>query len=255
MGHMWNMLTLDYMQQLHKANHKCNYWLLSIEETFVFILFSAIHLFCSLIRCLHFVYLEIHNKWLMSNDAQLVYNANACSMQLFSILWYWFECVFVVVVDLVWVVFAINRAYPVYVNDYASGTQQQYYTTNDSYTTSSNHQNETYIVPVEDTLLSSQSRESPQTLSSVSVFLLRKFSDNKICMKWAITSFSLLCARIYFELNIFFLLNFPPEFCREMQWKWNSIKESLEIIFLVETLYKIQIFAQSPEQNKFETKC
>lgn len=66
---------------------------------------------------------------------------------------------------------ANNRAYPVYVNDYASGTQQQYYTTNDSYTTTSNHQNETYIVPVEDTLLSSQSRESPQALSTVSIVL------------------------------------------------------------------------------------
>lgn len=62
----------------------------------------------------------------------------------------------------------LNRAYPVYVNDYASGTQQQYYTTNDSYSATGNHQGETYIVPVEEALLASQSRESPQALSAVS---------------------------------------------------------------------------------------
>lgn len=62
------------------------------------------------------------------------------------------------------------RAYPVYVNEYASGTPQQYYTTNDSYSTTGNHQSETYIVPVEETLLTNQSRESPQALSAVSYY-------------------------------------------------------------------------------------
>lgn len=61
------------------------------------------------------------------------------------------------------------RAYPVYVNEYASGTQQQYYTTNESYSATGNHQGETYsIVPVEEALLASQSRESPQAISAVS---------------------------------------------------------------------------------------
>lgn len=60
-----------------------------------------------------------------------------------------------------------HRAYPVYVNEYASGTQQQYYTTNESYSTTGNHQSETYIVPVEEALLTNQSRESPQALSAV----------------------------------------------------------------------------------------
>lgn len=58
-----------------------------------------------------------------------------------------------------------------YVNEYASGTQQQYYTTNESYSTTGNHQSETYIVPVEEALLTNQSRESPQALSAVSYFL------------------------------------------------------------------------------------
>lgn len=62
------------------------------------------------------------------------------------------------------------RAYPVYVNEYASGTQQQYYTTNESYSTTGNHQSETYIVPVEEALLTNQSRESPQALSAVSYY-------------------------------------------------------------------------------------
>lgn len=61
-----------------------------------------------------------------------------------------------------------HRAYPVYVNEYASGTQQQYYTTNESYSATGNHQSETYIVPVEEALLTNQSRESPQALSAVS---------------------------------------------------------------------------------------
>lgn len=61
------------------------------------------------------------------------------------------------------------RAYPVYVNEYASGTQQQYYTTNEPYSATGNHQGETYsIVPVDEALLASQSRESPQAISAVS---------------------------------------------------------------------------------------
>lgn len=63
-----------------------------------------------------------------------------------------------------------GRAYPVYVNEYTSGTQQQYYTTNESYSATGNHQGETYIVPVEEALLASQSRESPQAISAVSYF-------------------------------------------------------------------------------------
>lgn len=73
-----------------------------------------------------------------------------------------------------------------YVNEYASGTQQQYYTTNESYSATGNHQGETYIVPVDDALLASQSRESPQAISAVSreiqysnsipLFQIRKFS-------------------------------------------------------------------------------
>lgn len=57
-----------------------------------------------------------------------------------------------------------------YVGDYTGNGQQQYYTTsNDAYTTSStgNHQSNTYIVPVEEAILSGQSRESPQTISAV----------------------------------------------------------------------------------------
>lgn len=65
-------------------------------------------------------------------------------------------------------IYSSHRAYPVYVNEYASGTQQQYYTTNESYSTTGNHQGETYIVPVEEALLASQSRESPQAISAVS---------------------------------------------------------------------------------------
>ncbi|XP_055324351.1 uncharacterized protein LOC129578961 [Sitodiplosis mosellana] len=59
-----------------------------------------------------------------------------------------------------------QMAYPVYVNEYASGTQQQYYTTNESFSATGNHQAETYIVPVEDTMLANQSRESPQAISA-----------------------------------------------------------------------------------------
>lgn len=60
------------------------------------------------------------------------------------------------------------RAYPVYVNEYASGTQQQYYTTNESFSATGN-QGETYIVPVEETMIANQSRESPQAISAVSI--------------------------------------------------------------------------------------
>lgn len=59
-----------------------------------------------------------------------------------------------------------NRAYPVYVGDYTTGTQQYYATTNE-YTTSASHQNESYIV--EEALLTGQSRESPQTIAGVSL--------------------------------------------------------------------------------------
>lgn len=60
------------------------------------------------------------------------------------------------------------RAYPVYVNDYTSNGQQQYYAANESYSSNGNHQNEAYIVPVDETILTSQSRESPQAISAVS---------------------------------------------------------------------------------------
>lgn len=60
------------------------------------------------------------------------------------------------------------RAYPVYVNDYTTNGQQQYYAANESYSSSGNHQNETYIVPVDETILTAQSRESPQAISAVS---------------------------------------------------------------------------------------
>lgn len=59
-----------------------------------------------------------------------------------------------------------------YVGDYSGNEQQQYYTTsNDAYTTSSsgNHQSNTYIVPVDEAILSGQSRESPHTISAVSL--------------------------------------------------------------------------------------
>lgn len=69
------------------------------------------------------------------------------------------------------------RAYPVYVNEYASGTQQQYYTTNESYSATGNHQGETYIVPVEEALLASQSRESPQAISAVSSSITNTFNS------------------------------------------------------------------------------
>lgn len=53
-------------------------------------------------------------------------------------------------------------------NEYASGTQQQYYTTSESFSGTGNHQGEAYIVPVEETLMANQSRDSPQALSNVS---------------------------------------------------------------------------------------
>lgn len=73
-----------------------------------------------------------------------------------------------------------GRAYPVYVNEYTSGTQQQYYTTNESYSATGNHQGETYIVPVEEALLASQSRESPQAISAVSYFKKIKIVFNLV---------------------------------------------------------------------------
>lgn len=62
-----------------------------------------------------------------------------------------------------------------YVGDYNTNGQQQYYTTsNDAYSSSSsgNHQGNAYIVPVDEAILSGQSRESPQTISAVSTTIL-----------------------------------------------------------------------------------
>ncbi|XP_031634493.1 DNA-binding protein RFX2 isoform X1 [Contarinia nasturtii] len=59
-----------------------------------------------------------------------------------------------------------QMAYPVYVNEYTSSTQQQYYAANESFSGTGTHQNETYIVPVEESLISNQSRESPQAISA-----------------------------------------------------------------------------------------
>lgn len=62
-----------------------------------------------------------------------------------------------------------------YVGDYSTNGQQQYYTTsNDAYSTSSsgNHQGNAYIVPVDGAILGSQSRESPQTISAVSLIII-----------------------------------------------------------------------------------
>lgn len=73
-----------------------------------------------------------------------------------------------------------GRAYPVYVNEYASGTQQQYYTTNESFSGTGNNQAETYIVPVEETMIASQSRESPQAISAVSI----TFEENINCIEY-----------------------------------------------------------------------
>lgn len=52
-----------------------------------------------------------------------------------------------------------------YVGDYTTGSQQQYYTTANDYTTGASHQGESYIV--EEALLTGQSRESPQTIAGV----------------------------------------------------------------------------------------
>lgn len=163
---MWNMLIPDCMQRLRKANHKCNYCIHSIGFEVFFVCVAPLSL-CTLSQCCfqifpHFSSAHTRARIIAWCARVMLYKrgslfnrkcrapATICN-----------KCFNAFIVLFI-------RAYPVYVNDYASGTQQQYYTTNDSYTTSSNHQNETYIVPVEDTLLSSQSRESPQTLSSVS---------------------------------------------------------------------------------------
>lgn len=64
----------------------------------------------------------------------------------------------------------MNRPYPVYVNDYTTNGQQQYYATNETYTSGGNHQSDTYIVPVDEAILSGPTRDSPQAISTVSIF-------------------------------------------------------------------------------------
>lgn len=84
----------------------------------------------------------------------------------------------------------LQRTYPVYaVGDYAGG-QQYYATTASNFTTSSSSSNgnansNSYIVPVDDAILGvSQSRGSPQTISTVSAlfFSLKQFNEaGKLC--------------------------------------------------------------------------
>lgn len=71
------------------------------------------------------------------------------------------------------VIFYCCRSYPVYaVGDYASGGQQYYTTSSGNYSANGNENGtsgQSYIVPVDGGILNStQSRESPQTISAVS---------------------------------------------------------------------------------------
>lgn len=85
-------------------------------------------------------------------------------------------------------IYFINRSYPVYaVGDYAGG-QQYYATTASNFTTSSSSSNgnansNSYIVPVDDSILGvSQSRGSPHSISTVSCqdFCFSQFCEDSL---------------------------------------------------------------------------